>query len=246
VEGIFRLRDVQFGTYEVTLAKEGFKTLVIPHLELTKREPSVLELRMQALTEMVPENKGPSGLPGTQPTPPAATAPTTPYPGTRGPAPDAMPVQSSPEQVPPDSANFSPELDRWDIAMPEWRRYDQESDAPYVKGHWYDPFNRNRLKGDYPIFGQRWFFNFTGTSETGVDGRRVPLPSGVDTEHAGSSDFFGRGEQAPALDLSRIQARVAVVEKLVEHLPHVQKVFRPGIEFESRVEPAHVRALRKA
>ena len=58
--------------------------------------------------------------------------------------------------------------------MPEWRRYEQQRDAPYVKGHWYDPFNRNRLKGDYPIFGQRWFFNFTGTSETAVDGRRLP------------------------------------------------------------------------
>ena len=80
--------------------------------------------------------------------------------------------------------------------MPEWRRYETQPDAPYVKGHWYDPFNRNRLKGDYPIFGQRWFFNFTGTSETAVDGRRLPLPSGVDTERPDSGDFFGRGEQA--------------------------------------------------
>ena len=72
----------------------------------------------------------------------------------------------------------------------------QQRDVPYVKGHWYDPFNRNRLKGDYPIFGQRWFFNFTGTSETAVDGRRLPLPSGVDTERPDSGEFFGRGEQA--------------------------------------------------
>jgi hypothetical protein len=113
-----------------------------------------------------------------------------------GPAPDAAPLESPAEDVPPNSANFAPQPDRWDIAMPEWRRYEQQPDAPYVKGHWYDPFNRNRLKGDYPIFGQRWFFNFTGTSQTAIDGRRVPLPSGVDTEHSGSGDFFGRGEQA--------------------------------------------------
>jgi hypothetical protein len=151
---------------------------------------------MEALTAFVPENKGPSGLPGTPSTSPAAVAPAKPYPGLNVPAPDVIAVESSSEQVPPASANFSPEPDRWDTAMPEWRRYQEQHDAPYVKSHWYDPFNRNRLKGDYPIFGQRWFFNFTGTSETAADGRRVPLPSGVDTERPDSSDFFGRGEQA--------------------------------------------------
>ena len=60
------------------------------------------------------------------------------------------------------------------------------------------------LKGDYPIFGQRWFFNFTGTSETGVDGRRLPVPSGLDSSDPGSSDFFGRGEQAFAAENLRL------------------------------------------
>jgi hypothetical protein len=195
-EGIFRLRDVKLGIYEATLAKPGFKTLAIPRLELTKRELLTVEFQMQGLTAFVPENKGPSGLPGTPSTSPAAVAPAKPYPGLNVPAPDVIAVESSSEQVPPASANFSPEPDRWDTAMPEWRRYQEQHDAPYVKSHWYDPFNRNRLKGDYPIFGQRWFFNFTGTSETAADGRRVPLPSGVDTERPDSSDFFGRGEQA--------------------------------------------------
>jgi len=195
-EGIFRLRDVQLGIYEATLAKPGFKTLVIPRLKLIKRELSTIELQMEALTAVAPENKGPSGLPGTPRTPPASAAPTTPYPGMNSPAPEVIAAQSPAEPVPPASANFSPEPDRWDTAMPEWRRYEQQRDSPYVKGHWYDPFNRNRLKGDSPIFGQRWFFNFTGTSETAVDGRRLPLPSGVDTERPDSGDFFGRGEQA--------------------------------------------------
>jgi len=193
-EGIFRLRDVELGIYEVTLSKPGFKTVVIPRLELNKRELSTVELRMQALTALPPADKGPSGLPGT-PRTQAPAAPTTPYPG-MNPAPEGTAVESPAEQIPPESANFSPQPDRWDTAMPEWRRYEQERDAPYVKGHWYDPFNRNRLKSDYPIFGQRWFFNFTGTSETAVDGRRLPLPSGVDTERPDSGDFFGRGEQA--------------------------------------------------
>jgi hypothetical protein len=195
-EGIFRLRDVKLGVYEAMLSKPGFKAEAIPRLELNKRELSTLELQMRASTAFVPENKGPSGFPGAPRTPPAAVAPSAPYPDMNRPAPDVNAVEPTSDQMPAASANFSPEPDRWDTAMPEWRRYEEQHDVPYVKGHWYDPFNRNRLKGDYPIFGQRWFFNFTGTSETAADGRRVPLPSGVDTERPDSSDFFGRGEQA--------------------------------------------------
>ena len=90
------------------------------------------------------------------------TAPVSSYPGVRK-SPLEPLVVAPEEAVPPPSLNFARSTDRWDLAMPEWRRYDMEPDSPYVKGHWYDPFNRNRLKGDYPIFGQRWFFNFTGT-----------------------------------------------------------------------------------
>ncbi len=196
VEGIFRLRDVKLGFYKATLTKPGFKPLGIPRLALTRPELSTLELRMEALTAFVPENKGPSGVPGAPRTQPAPVGTAAPYPEMNRAAPDSSAVDSSGDQVPPDSANFSPQPDRWDTAMPEWRRYQGQHDAPYVQGHWYDPFNRNRIKGDYPIFGQRWFFNFTGTSETAADGRRVPLPSGVDTERPDSGGFFGRGEQA--------------------------------------------------
>ena len=194
VEGIFRLRDVRVGIYQVQLTREGFQTQTIPGLEI--RTPvTVLELTLRESDETVPAARCSSGVPGT-PCTPAPTSPGTPYPGVRSPASQEPSSEAPPEQVSPESANFSPNPDRWDIAMPEWRRYEKQPDAPYVKGHWYDPFNRNRLKGDYPIFGQRWFFNFTGTSETGFDGRRLPVPSGLNSEDPGSSKFFGRGEQA--------------------------------------------------
>ncbi len=46
---------------------------------------------------------------------------------------------------------------------------------PYVRtSHWWDPFNRNRLKGDKPIFGQQTFLNITATSDTSLEERRVP------------------------------------------------------------------------
>ena len=51
---------------------------------------------------------------------------------------------------------------------------------------------------------QRWFFNFTGTSITGLDVRRLPVPSGVSAEQGGSTDFFGRGEQGFASQSFRL------------------------------------------
>ncbi|MFY9562068.1 MAG: carboxypeptidase-like regulatory domain-containing protein [Terriglobales bacterium] len=194
VEGIFRLRDVRLGTYEVKLTREGFETQTIPSFQVSS-PVTVLELALRESIEAVPSATCPTGVPGT-PCAAVRAGPTTPYPGMPSPAPQEAQAETPQEQVPPESANFSPNPDRWDIAMPEWRRYERQPDAPYVKGHWYDPFNRNRIKGDYPIFGQRWFFNFTGTSETGFDGRRLPVPSGLNSEDPGNSKFFGRGEQA--------------------------------------------------
>ena len=89
---------------------------------------------------------------------------------------------------------------RWALNQPDYRRYPQKGEYLYTKPHWYDPFNRNRFKGDEPIWpevlGQQIFLNFTASSETFFDGRRVPSPSGVSAAQPGSSGFFGRGEQA--------------------------------------------------
>lgn len=192
-EGIFRLRDVRLGVYEVRITREGFQAQIISRVQVSG-PVTVLELELHESDETVPAIKCASGVPGT-PCTSVPAGPATPYPGIGGPTSGAAPTEAPPEKVQPKSANFSPNPDRWDIAMPEWRRYETQSDVPYVKGHWYDPFNRNRIKGDYPIFGQRWFFNFTGTSETGFDGRRLPVPSGLSSD-PDSSGFFGRGEQA--------------------------------------------------
>lgn len=192
-EGIFRLRDVRLGVYEVKLVREGFQTQIIGSFQVSG-PITVLELVLRESEGAAPAAKCTSGVPGT----PCMAVPaglTAPYPEIRSSQPQETPAVP-PEQIPPASANFSPNPDRWDIAMPEWRRYEKQPDTPYVQGHWYDPFNRNRIKGDYPIFGQRWFFNFTGASETGFDGRRLPVPSGLNSLDPGGSQFFGRGEQA--------------------------------------------------
>ena len=81
---------------------------------------------------------------------------------------------------------FLPVPDRWNLNLPEWDRYGARGDYPYVTGHWWDPYNQNVLKGDYPVLGKRTFFTFTGVSDSLLEGRNLPVPSGVSTERPGS------------------------------------------------------------
>jgi len=204
-EGIFRFIDLAPGIYELKVEKQGFQALDLPNLPI--KGPETKDLALEATTSETITAKGPSGVPGAVSSPPApAPVPTGPYPGLRTAQPPSSPgpLGIAPEQVPPDTANFAKEPDRWDVPMPPWDRYGKGGEVPYTKAHWYDPFNRNRIKGDQPIFGQRWFFNFTGTSITGLDVRRLPVPSGVSAENGSSSDFFGRGEQGLASQSFRL------------------------------------------
>jgi hypothetical protein len=203
-EGIFRLRGLRPGVYELRIFGEHVETLIMAGLKLDHPGLEMFDLRVRLLGMNVPQSKGPGGVPGTTTASPTEGEAGGPYPGLRRESPEAAPVGATAEQVPPRSANFASAPDRWNVAMPEWQRYQQQHDVPYVKGHWYDPFNRNKLKGDDPIFGERWFLNFTGTSETGFDGRRLPVPSGLDAVNPGSSGFFGRGEQGFASESLRL------------------------------------------
>lgn len=106
--------------------------------------------------------------------------------------------RSAPKLPPPtqsESGNFQdgqqPITDRWHIQPPPY-----EINEP---GHWWDPFHQNILKGDYPVLGQNTFFIFTGVSETLVEGRSLPTPSGASASGAGKFDFFGSGKQLAVL-----------------------------------------------
>jgi Carboxypeptidase regulatory-like domain len=203
VEGIFRLRDLLLDSYELRVTRDGFEALVVPEVQLHTSGLIVVDVTLHASGEASPESKGPSGVPGEPKTLPAPSAPSSSYPGLRAPSFEAPSGESVAQPSAPDSTNFVLDPDRWDIAMPEWRRYERQHDVPYVRGHWYDPFNRNKIKGDYPLIGQRWFLDLTAKSQTGLDVRRLPVPSGLDSANAGSSGFFGSGEQVFASETLR-------------------------------------------
>lgn len=92
--------------------------------------------------------------------------------------------------------------DRWRIVFPEYDRYGDRGargrDIPFKKGRWWDPYNQNVLKGDYPIHGDKLFMILTAVSSTNVEQRRAPTPSGVSAADPLSAEFFGRPEEFAA------------------------------------------------
>lgn len=199
-DGVFRLSDLAPGTYLLLVQDDGFESMTRDGVILNAGDVLTLELTLlPSAVSAAPVSRLPR-LPELGPPAPGeatTTAAPAPYRELRR-RPDAQPGEeiSAPEILPPSQEVFLEVPDRWNVAMPQWNRYGRNGEYPYVRAsHWWDPFDRNRLKGDEPILGQQTFLNFTATSDTVVDERRVPETSNVSSARPGSSDFFGRGEQ---------------------------------------------------
>jgi hypothetical protein len=124
--------------------------------------------------------------PAAQPTP---APPKEKAPGFTGPS----QIRSQPTQTSPD---FVPIPDRWRLGFPDWNRYERPVyDAPYKTGAWWDPYNQNVLKGDYPIFGQHYFLAISAISDSLLELRRIPIGSNVSARRPQSYEFFGEGDQ---------------------------------------------------
>jgi hypothetical protein len=98
-------------------------------------------------------------------------------------------------------ADFVPVEDRWRLGMPSWDRYGKGhpllDDYPYDLGTFWNPYQLNVLKGDYPILGQHTFFNFTADEIYTIEGRQVPTGTTPfeSTARAGQIEFFGSPNQ---------------------------------------------------
>ncbi|MDX6271912.1 MAG: hypothetical protein QOD28_3135, partial [Acidobacteriota bacterium] len=103
-------------------------------------------------------------------------------------------IESRPPSL-PDRAEIR---DRWRVNFPEYDRYGDKGargrDIPFKRGKWYDPYNQNLLKGDFPIFGQSVFMILSGVDTTTVELNRTPKPTDVSSQRPGSAEFFGRPE----------------------------------------------------
>jgi hypothetical protein len=201
-EGVFRLFPLPPGHYELRVEAKDYAPFVLSDLTLPPNEVLTLEISLVTAAAMEARSR----LPRLPELGPALSAVGKPSFGTyrefrhRLDADPNYIENISPDALPPVADVYNTVPNRWALAQPDYRRYSPKGEYLYSKPHWYDPFNRNRFKGDEPIwpdfFGQQTFLNITASSETFFDGRRVPSPSNVSAERPGSSGFFGQGEQA--------------------------------------------------
>ena len=203
-DGVFRLPDLAPGNYLLLVASDGFEKMSREDLRLDAGDVVTVELSLAPSAGSATSASRLPRMPELGPALPAV-AKSENSPGAAASyhelrhRPDSEPgseMAALPETLPPANSVFLEMPDRWNVAMPEWNRYGRAGEYPNVRtSHWWDPFNRNRLKGDTPIFGQQTFLNITASSDTSLEERRVPQMSNVSSAQPGSSDFFGTGEQ---------------------------------------------------
>jgi hypothetical protein len=201
-EGVFRLFPLPPGHYELRTEAKDYAPFVLSDLTLQPNEVVTLEISLVTAAAMEARSR----LPRLPELGPALSAEGQPTFGTYREFrhrldSDPNHIENiSPDTLPPVADVYNTVPNRWALEQPDYHRYSQKGEYLYTKSRWYDPFHRNRLKGDEPIWpellGQQIFLNITASSETFFDGRRVPSPSNVSAERPGSSGFFGKGEQA--------------------------------------------------
>lgn len=127
--------------------------------------------------------------------------------------------------------DFVPRTDRWRSVFPEWKRYQPRqslSDQPYESRQWWDSYNQNILKGDYPIIGEETFLNIRASNQFLYERREVPARSWDRGSSAvpGANQGMGDPHQSFFSDSLRLQFSVF----------HGDAAFKP-VDWQVRVTP---------
>jgi hypothetical protein len=122
-------------------------------------------------------------------------------------------------------------VNRWRVNFTPWQRYtDRPAETPYqspTPALW-NPYRQSILKGDVPVIGQDIFLNVTAISDTLLETRRLPTPSGVSADQPTSAEFFGQGEQYTIAETTAVSLELFQGET----------VFQP-VHWAIKVEPAY-------
>ncbi|MEE8586835.1 MAG: carboxypeptidase regulatory-like domain-containing protein, partial [Acidobacteriota bacterium] len=219
--GRFALTGLKPGTYDLRMTRLGFQPHEASGLELVADRPTELTFTLEIAESpgrgriQRPAERGGEPLPPPQAAQETQTAypplrlragrPLTPPDAPAGPLPTTEPEfrplgnagKPRGKSAIPSRPDFVPVPDRWRIGLPRWDRYQDLASglAPYATGRRADPYNQNVLKGDYPIFGDSWFLNLQGRSETISEYRRLPVVGPPSAERPAEPDFFSKGDQ---------------------------------------------------
>src|ERR1700688_2495718 len=148
-EGIFRIFPLAPGEYALRVEAEGYAPFLLEKLTLHADEVLTLEISLLAQ----PSGELRSRLPRLPelgaPLPVEALESSGSYREFRHRL-DSDPtyvLNPLPESLPPAADVFATVPDRWALQQPEYRRYAAPGEYIYTKPRWYDPLNRNKLKG---------------------------------------------------------------------------------------------------
>jgi Carboxypeptidase regulatory-like domain len=195
-DGTFRFVNLTPGRYQIKATRDGFLPFAQADIDLAAGDVLPLMFTMPAVSsgsDGIREIPRVPDLGPQPPAPPQQPATSSTYRNLPAQPPPADTGEAKPlSPVPTDDQVFEAVPNRWGYEFPDdYHRY-PNFEVPYIKGHWYDPFNQNKLKGDYPIIGNQTFLDITATSDTSADGRRLPVPSGLGSASPGETQFFNR------------------------------------------------------
>ena len=193
-DGWFAIPNVPPGSYTLRAYHDGYEPLTQELLVVTAGAQLALELALKPATQRAPAPTHAASIPrAADPASPPANSPSEPARSVellRRTDAEAT-IQRVQEPIGEDSQVFAVVKNRWKYRYPEFRRYPTSGEFQFVRGHWYDPYNTNRLKGDSPLFGNRTFLNISATSDTLNEVRQLPLPPNA-TRAAGRSFDLGQ------------------------------------------------------
>jgi hypothetical protein len=149
-----------------------------------------------------------------------------------------QPVNLLCDPLRPQAADYR--IVRESIQVPDrWRIVDS---LPGYDENLFDPYNRNILKGDKPLFGD-WFFSFSGIADSVYEARSLPTPVGIQSSNNPSAlDVFGSGKQS-TFNENIILEFVFLKGDTIFRPPDLEFRFIPVINF-NRSEVDEKRALR--
>tara|TARA_R110002072_G_scaffold99008_1_gene218001 strand:- start:135254 stop:137881 length:2628 start_codon:yes stop_codon:yes gene_type:complete len=178
------------------LSTQDFNAQLRDLEDLTKAEPGAFPQRRnpEVLDRPIEQQVTPSVVPAMAQFDELLVPETDPPRGFTGPS-GIIPTEQQ------ENSHFVPVPDRWRLGYPRVDRYGLS--YPYTvdyigtEGHWWDPYNQNVLKGDFPIIGQHTFMNITATSQTLFDYRQTPIGTTPfeSTSSAPQEEFFGDPNQ---------------------------------------------------
>lgn len=111
-----------------------------------------------------------------------------------------------------------------------------------VQESWLDPYNRNRLKADRPVFHDDWFFNLNLISDTLIEQREIPTPVGAQSGGAAQKLDIPGGFEQTVFNQNLLVGLVLYQGDTVFRPPDYEFRFT-GIINANRVEAEEVRFL---